>query len=484
LGYENIFNENNEYNNKLKQYNEKVKKVFPETSINKDLVRNSQIKELPRYIYEWLLYKFTENGELSSKNKKKLFDLIEKHYPDPEKIELYKYQIIKELKTLSILNKYTAILNARSGDYDVYFPFFANESKNVNLIESIVDKYQGLLVNGIWGIASIVYDPMKDRPFTMNSFSPVQIEEVHFDKFINARKSFTLLEWMDLLINTMGLKPKQFSSISEKMYLITRLIPYVQNNFNMIEMGPKGTGKSFLHKNISTYVHVISGGIISRAELIFHVGKGKKGLLLTNDVVVFDDFSNIKLQNANEVIGKLKNYMADGLIDVGSFKENSNAAIIIMGNVELNEDGIPANRFYFRTLPPPMQESAFLDRISAFIPGWKLRPIRQDDLSTDYGLIGDWFSEILHSLKKKNFIYLVEDMVKFRGKKTRARDVEHMKMCASGFIKLLFPDGVLDLDDWNLVIKFSIELRQRVIDQLSRIDPEYQGIQFEFDIMQ
>jgi ATP-dependent Lon protease len=484
LGYENVFNGNNEYNNKLKQYNEKVKMIFSETSINKDLVRNSQVKELPRYIYEWLLYKFTENGELSSKNKKKLFDLIEKHYPDPEKIELYKYQIIKEQKTLSILNKYKVILNARSGNYEVYFPFFANESKNVNLIESIVDKYKGLLVNGIWGIASIVSDPTKDRPFTMNSFSPVQIEEVHFNKFINARKSFTLLEWMDLLINTMGLKPNQFPSISEKMYLITRLIPYVQNNFNMIEMGPKGTGKSFLHKNISTYVHVISGGTISRAELIFHVGKGKKGLLLTNDVVVFDDFSNIKLQNANEVIGKLKNYMADGLIDVGSFKENSNAAIIIMGNVELNEDGIPANRFYFRTLPKPMQESAFLDRISAFIPGWKIRPIRQDDLSTDYGLIGDWFSEILHSLKKKNFIYLVEDMVKFRGKKTRARDVEHMKMCASGFIKLLFPDGELDLDDWNLVIKFSVELRQRVIDQLSRIDPEYQDIKFEFDIMQ
>jgi len=478
------FNGKNEIGDVVSSYNEKVKKFFTETSINKDLVRNSHARELPRYIFEWLLYKFTENGELSPENKRRLFELIEKHYPDPEQVEYYKYLIIKDHQTLSILNKYEVSLNARTEEYDVYLPFFSGEAKNIRIVESIVDQYKGLLINGIWGIAQIINDPTHNRPFTINSFNPVQIEEVHLDQFIQARKAFTLSEWIDLLINTMGLNPNKFPKLQDKIYLITRLIPYVQNNFNLIEMGPKGTGKSFLHKNISTHVHVIGGGTISRAELIYHMGKNKKGLLLTNDVVVFDDFSNIQFKNASEVIGKLKNFMADGLIDVGSFKENSNAAIVIMGNVDLNEDGIPANRFYFRSLPKTMQESAFLDRISAFIPGWRLHPIRQEDLSVDYGLIGDWFSEILHSLRKKNFIYLVENMISFKGQKTRARDTNHMKATASGLIKLLFPDEILDLDDWDLIANFSVELRQRVMDQLGRIDPEFRDTKFDYEIVQ
>ena len=477
-------NETKENVDEVDEYKNKVKSIFQETSINKDLVRNAHIRELPRYIYEWLLYKFTVDGELSPDNKRKLFELIEKHYPDPEQVEYYKYLLTKEKQPLSILNKYEVSLNVMTEEYNVYFPFFAGESKNIRIIDNIVDQYKGLLINGIWGIAKIENDPRYNRPLTISSFNPVQIEEVYLDKFIQARKAFTLSEWIDLLINTMGLNPKKFPTLQEKIYLIARLIPYVQNNFNLIEMGPKGTGKSFLHKNISTHVHVIGGGTISRAELIYHMGKRKKGLLLTNDVVAFDDFSNIQIRNANEVIGKLKNYMADGLIDVGAFKENSNASIIIMGNVELNEDGIPANRFYFRTLPKTMQESAFLDRISAFIPGWKLHPIRQEDLSVNYGLIGDWFSEILHSLRKKNFIYLVENMISFKGEKTRARDADHMKSTASGLIKLLFPDCNLDLDDWEFIANFSLDLRQRVMDQLSRIDPEFQDYTFKYEIVQ
>ncbi|MHA1283970.1 MAG: BREX system Lon protease-like protein BrxL [Promethearchaeota archaeon] len=469
----------------MEDYNEKVKTIFKNTSINKLLVRETIIRELPRYIFEWLLSHYTEeNGEIPPENKRRLYNLIEKHYPEPEKLELYKKKLIKDHETLEILNKYKITLNVLSQDYEVYFPFFAGDSRYVSISEGIIDQYKGLLINGLWGIATINYSPDDHKPFTITKFYPVQIEEVFLEEYINARTHFTLSEWIELLINTMGLNPKSFPSISEKIYLISRLIPYVQNNYNLIEMGPKGTGKSFLHKNISTHVHVISGGAITRAELIYHLGKQRKGLILNNDVVVFDDFSNIQIKGANEVIGKLKNYMADGLIDVGSFRENSNCSIVIMGNVELNEDGIPANRFYFTNLPKPMQESAFLDRISAFIPGWKIHPIRQEDLSENYGLIGDWFSEILHSLRKKNFIHLIENNIIFKGKKVRARDLYHLKATASGLIKLLFPNGVLDIDDWELIAQFSIELRQRVIDQLSRIDPEFLGIKFKYEIAQ
>ncbi|MHA1767818.1 MAG: BREX system Lon protease-like protein BrxL [Promethearchaeota archaeon] len=477
--------ENQKEKEKEKNYNDKIKRIFAETSINKVLVRDNLFREIPRYIFEWLLAKFTEeNGILTPENKKKLYQLIEEHFPEPENIEVYKKRILKDYETIHILNKFKVSLNALSQEYEVYFPFFAGDSRYVRIEESIVDQYKGLLLNGLWGIATLVHDPSKNKPFSITSFSPVQLEEVYLEQYVEARKYFSLSEWVDLLINTMGLNPDRFPSIPEKIYLLTRMIPYVQNNYNLVEMGPKGTGKSFFHKNISTHVHVIGGGTISRAELIFHMGKKQKGILFANDVVVFDDFSNIRIVDANEVIGKLKNFMADGLIDVGSFKENSNASIVVMGNVELNEDGIPANRFYFKNLPKAMQESAFLDRISAFIPGWKIHPIAQEDLSEDYGLIGDWFSEILHSLRKKNFMHMVESNIIFRGEKVRARDSFHLKATASGLIKLLFPDGILDYEDWKLIAKFSCDLRQRVIDQLGRIDPEFRDIRFKYEITQ
>ncbi|MBD3212120.1 MAG: BREX system Lon protease-like protein BrxL [Candidatus Lokiarchaeota archaeon] len=481
-------NVKNKADNKLEHktpenYTEKVKEIFPETSINKELVQNTRVRDLPNYIFEWLLYKFTDEGVLTQENKKKLYKLIEKHYPDPENLEYYKYQIIKEREKISILNRYDVSLNARTEEYTVNFPFFASESRNVHILEEIVDQNKGLL-NGLWGISTISHDPTFEKPFLITDFSPVQIEEVYLDKYIEARKNFTLPEWVNLMINTMGLNPEQYPTAEEKIYLISRIIPYVQNNFNLVEMGPKGTGKSYFHKNISTHVHVIGGGTISRAELIFHMGKKKKGLLLTNDVVVFDDFSNIKISGASEVIGKLKNFMADGIIDVGSFKETSNASVVIMGNIALTEHGFPANKFYFGNLPKSMQESAFLDRMSAFIPGWRLHPVRPKDLSKDYGLIGDWFSEILHHIRKKSFIPDVENMIEFKGKKARVRDSEHMKATAAGLIKLLFPDGKMDLDDWHLIAKFAVNLRQRVITQLGRIDPEFLDIQLDYDIIE
>lgn len=470
-------------------YREKVRAIFKNTSIDKSLVQTVRVRELPRYIFEWLLSHHVEDsGELTAENKKQLYDLIERHFPDTKNLELYKDMIIMDHEKLHILNKYQVTLDARREEYGIYFPFFANESRNVMLDPTIVVENKGLLVNGLWGIATIAKNLLNraldiNRPFIITGFSPVQIKQVKLEKFIEARKKFTLPEWVGLLINTMGLNHAAFPSVEEKMYLLTRLIPYAENNFNLVEMGPKGTGKSFLHKNISTHVHVIGGGIISRAELIFNIGTKKKGLLLTNDVVVFDDFSNIEIKGANEVIGKLKNYMADGYLDAGSFKEPSNASVVFMGNIALNEDGQPATDFYFRTLPKPMQESAFLDRIAAFIPGWILHPIRKRDYAQDYGLIGDWFSEILHSLRKKNFISEVENMIRFTGRKTRARDIELMKTTVSGLMKLLYPDGEMENEDWHLVAKYAVEMRQRVINQLGRIDPEYKNITLDYEVL-
>ncbi|MHA1758133.1 MAG: BREX system Lon protease-like protein BrxL, partial [Promethearchaeota archaeon] len=333
------------------RYNQKVCEIFAKQAINKDLVRSSQGFDLPRYIFEWLLSKYQENGELNPDKKRELFTLIEKHYPEPEKLEYYKYRMIKEKETIHILNHYQVKLDARTEKYSIYFPFFASESSNIEIANHIVDENKGLLLNGLWGIASIKHEPFKPKPFHISEFSPVQIREVYLDDYIQARSSFTLPEWVELLINTMGLNPKGFETVREKMYLIARLLPYVEKNYNLVEMGPKGTGKSFLHKNISTHVHVIGGGMVSRAQFFYHISKRQKGLILTNDVVVFDDFSNIRIKGADELIGKLKNYMADGYVDVGSYKESSNGSIVIMGNLAIGENGMPLDKFYFRNLP-------------------------------------------------------------------------------------------------------------------------------------
>ncbi|MHA1274809.1 MAG: BREX system Lon protease-like protein BrxL [Candidatus Helarchaeota archaeon] len=469
---------------KNNQYQEKILEIFGDAVINKELVKSTHVFDLPRYIFEWLLSKYADGGSLSPDKKRELYTLIEKHYPDPEKLEYYKYRILKDHENVHILNHYRVRLDARSGEYNIYFPFFASESSHIAISEQIVKENKGLLLNGLWGIASIGYDPNSlNRPFSIDEFSPVQIEEVHLDEYIRARSAFTLSEWMELLINTTGLNPTGFPTLEKKIYLLTRLIPYVEKNYNLIEMGPKGTGKSFFHKNISTHVHVIGGGTISRAQLFYHISKRQKGLILTNDVVVFDDFSNIEIKGANEVIGKLKNYMADGVVDVGSYKESSKSSVVIMGNIRIGRDGFPYDDFYFYNLPRPMQESAFLDRLCAFIPGWKLHPIRPKDLSNNYGLIGDWFSEILHSLRKKSFIPEIEENLQFNGYKIRQRDINYMKATASGLIKILYPDGILDEEDWRIVGQYTVDFRQRVLEQLANIDPEYRKITVEYEIL-
>ncbi|MHA2000026.1 MAG: BREX system Lon protease-like protein BrxL, partial [Promethearchaeota archaeon] len=381
----------------IKRYNDKIKTIFRETCINKALVHDQRARELPRYIFEWLISKHQTDGQLTPENKRDMYRLIEEHYPDPENIELYKHQILMENETLHILNPYKVSIDARSEKYVIYFPFFSSETRNIDIVESIVNQNKGLLTSGLWGIASITKGAPHKPPFFINAFSPVQIEEVHLDQFIAARAQFNIVEWVELLINTIGLNPTSFPTVNEKMLLLTRLLPYVEPNYNLIEMGPKGTGKSFIHKNTSTHSHVIGGGTISRAQLFYNLGKESRGILLTNDVVVFDDFSNLRIEQANEVIGKLKNFMNDGIIDVGRIRETCGASVMIMGNVELDQDGFPANNFFFRNLPREMQESAFLDRIAGFIPGWQLHPIRKRDLSMNYGLIGDWFSELLHA---------------------------------------------------------------------------------------
>jgi len=463
-------------------YQRKIKTVFGDTIINKELLKIANNIDLPRYIFEWLLSKYTIDGKLNSEKKRALFDLIEKHYPDPDKLEYNKYLLLKERKKISILNHYKVRIDARTEKYEIYFPFFASESQNISISDFMVHENKGLLLNGLWGIATLEYDSAGPRPFRISSFSPVQIQEVHLEDYIKARSSFSLPEWVNILINTMGLNPDGFPTVREKMYLLARLLPYVETNFNLIEMGPKGTGKSFLHKNISTHVHTIGGGTISRAQLFYHISKRQKGLILTNDVVVFDDFTNIRLQGANEVIGKLKNYMADGYVDVGSYKETSNSSVVIMGNLAIGRDGHPREMFYFTVLPKAMQESAFLDRICAFIPGWLLHPIRPDDLSSDYGLIGDWFSEILHALRKKSFIPEIQEMINFYGEKIRQRDINFMEATASALIKVLFPDGIMDLDDWHLIAQFSVDMRQRVIEQLAFIDTEFQDIKLNYEL--
>jgi len=463
-------------------YDLMVKKVFKDACINKMLVHDSHARELPRYIFEWLVSKYQSDGNLTPEAKQELYQLIDEHFPEPERIELYKYRILRQGEEIALLNPLRVRIDSLSNTFVPYMPFFAGESKHLLISDEIVDKNKGLLLNGLWGISTIAPGTSDYKPFKIKSFTPVQIEEVRIEDFIEARGFFSLPEWVDLLINTMGLNPREFPSIAEKVYLVARLIPYVENNFNLVEMGPKGTGKSFIHKNISTHVHVIGGGTVSRAQLFYQLARNERGLLLMNDVVVFDDFSNIRLEQANEVIGKLKNYMADGKVDVGKFNEAATTSVVIMGNVAINEQGEPRERFHFRNLPREMQESAFLDRIAAFIPGWRLHAIRGQDLSSNYGLIGDWFSEVLHQFRRRNhYMADIETKIHFNG---RTRDETCAKATASGLIKLLFPNKNLADEDWRFVAKIAVDMRQRVLDQLAYIDAEFQDKHVSFDIIQ
>ncbi len=445
----------------------KVKEYFQDLVIYKLNSRKQEFSRIPRFIAEYFIMKFNPEGLLTLENKNRISEVINKYYPEPS----YKEKILSDIlvhKSVEILGEFKVKTVLKDNSYHFQIPIL--NITNSKVLDEIVLNNQNLLISGMWGIAEIKYIEDKASNLLVTKFTPFQIPEFSLDFIIDRRDLFTLEEWVDLLINTIGLRDDIYT-MREKLLYLCRLIPLVENNISMMELGPKNTGKTYFFREMSYYTHIISGGIISPAVLFFHGTYKEPGLLATKDVVIFDEISKIELPRKDETIGKLKDYLESGNFDRLGRKIRSQTSFVMLGNIFVKKDSTPLEKRYLNSLPESMQDTAFIMRINGIIPGWEFPEIkkREENLSNGYGFVGDYFCEFLHAFRRENFQTLIEEHVELSSD-FNIRDQKAVLRTASGLLKILRPDKDFNEDLLKIIMDLAIELRQYIVEQIHLFD--------------
>ena len=420
----------------------------------------------------------------------KLSAFVRTHYPEPKD----KDKILHDLMTsgqYNLIDEYKVEVNIKEGLHKTIIPCI--NVRDARIMDSILEKHPNLLRSGLWGMGILKYMPEPateaetdiKSPIIITKFEPFQASNINFSDFCAKRKEFSLAEWIDVLINTIGLNPEVYTQRT-KLILLSRLITLVEGNTNLMELGPKATGKTYLYRNISFYTRIISGGRVSPAVLFYNIAARTFGELAAKDCVVFDEISRISFSNPDEMMGKMKDYMVDGHFERGLKKAHSTCSLNFTGNVEV-EGEVPIEEFA-NVLPEFLRkDSAFVDRIHGFIPGWELPKIMQSEihLSKNYGFVNDYFCEILHELRKQDFqIHITKDVELSSDEKVTIRDEKAIKKTAAGLLKVLCPNDEFGDDELKLCMDIAIEYRQRVADWLHKLSPgEFKRKHFRYKII-
>ena len=445
----------------------KLKNVFADAVVKKDLMLYGHIGRLPRFIAEYLIGtvcgdRITEDGL------KKISEIVDKYYREPQEKDVVKYELVKkgsiriiaELKVGKDIEtglNYAELLNIPIGE-EIIVP------------DEIVEENPRLLEMGVWGMVGLEYNPDATIKVRVTDFKPFQITEVNLEDFRKGRSEFTTDEWIDALISTIGYNPTQLP-LRKKLLILTRLLPLVEENLNLIELGPRGTGKTYVFSNMSFYSRIFSGGRVSPAVLIWNLARDLPGEIPTRDCVVFDEISKIRFENASEITGKLKQYMESGEYERGRRKGSSGCSLVFVGNIDVAGER-PVEEFTY-VMPEELRDKAFVDRLHGFIPGWEIPKVgkAKQYLSHYYGFAVDYFSEIMHQLRKRiEFIAYVNDHVEVKGT-DKIRDEKAVKRVAAALLKLICPDGNFSKEDLKLVMDMALEYRQRIATWLHHMDP-------------
>jgi len=461
--------------------NDKINQHFPGLVVRKDLVK--QVKGnaiVPTYVLEYLLGQYcATNDEASIESGiETVKDILRKHYV--HRNEANKIQSdIKERGRYKVIDRISVVLNEKT---DAYEAVFENLGIKKVAVDSITVKQNPkLLVTGIWCIADVQYEFSEDSrisPWILETLKPIQIANYDFDAFVTARAEFTLDEWIDVLMQTIGFNPEAFGRRSKLLQLM-RLIPYVERNYNIIELGPKGTGKSHIYSEFSPHGQLISGGEVSIPKLFVNNSNGRIGLVGFWDVVAFDEFAGRAKTAKQALVDIMKNYMANKTFSRGVQTMGAEASFSFVGNTDHNVPYMLKNSDLFEALPPQFHDSAFIDRIHAYLPGWEVDVIRGEMFTGGYGFIVDYLAEILRHLRSDDLsnrhqaFFSLSDSIS-----TRDRDAINKTM--SGLMKLLFPAGGETEEDVEELLKLAIESRKRVKDQLKRIDATYPIVEFSY----
>ena len=463
--------------------NLKLKEVFRGKVVNKAHTINTGVDEFPRYVLEYLIDNycseetFHEDMETVVRRLKETFV----YGAEAEKIRHY----IRENRSHSVI----ASLEARLVETeDRYWGTISAINENfVNIPESVVRQYPMLLSGGMWGTIDLTYDETeihnkKIRPFKITAFTPFQVSVINLDEFIERRKEFSADEWIDILVNSCGLDPEQMTRRQKLLYLC-RCIPLVETNANMVELGPRETGKTYLYRNISYYAHVLSGGKATPAQLFINLNTGRIGEVGVRDAVVFDEIANTDFTDPRSFVSIMQGYMQDAKFSRGKKEILAFASLVFVGNLDIQGD-LPHEKYYhlFEPLPDFLQVIAFLDRIHGYLPGWEIPKLTPNSYSRDYGFVTDYFCEIMHELRRFDLLGAIRSRFEVVDHARRAhgvsgRDQRAVMKTTSGLLKLLHPDGRVSDEELEDILSLSCELRQRVRDQLHLIAPgEYDRI--------
>ena len=433
---------------------------------------------VPTYVLEYLLgqYCASNDEEVIAEGLEKVKQVIQNNYVHRAEAESVK-GLIRENGRHRIIDKVTVLLNEKSDEYQAYFSNLG--LSNVPIGTEYIKKNPKLLSgNGVWCIVTVGYisgEDVKVR-WEIQNLKPIQISNIDIQEYIDQRKNFTTEEWIDFLIHTIGLNPEKFNR-REKLISLARLLPHVENNFNFMELGPKGTGKSHVFQELSPYGVLVSGGDVTSARLFVKMSGNKEilGLVGYWDVVAWDEFEQQKGRTTDAVlIDTMQNYLANKSFNRGKGTHEASASMVFVGNTKHTVPFMLKNSHLFESIPTSFVKGAFLDRIHLYNPGWEIKMLKKDSFSKGYGLITDYIAAVLHELRNNDLTNMLKDYAKFDPSLSE-RDHLAIRKTFSGMVKLLYPDLKMTDEEAFELVDFAAEGRKRVKDQLYIIDETFKA---------
>lgn len=460
---------------------DKINEHFAGFVVRKDLVKAVKGNAIvPTYVLEYLLgqYCATDDEASVAMGIETVKEILRKHYVHRSEAGLVQ-STIKERGRYKVIDQVSVSLNEKTDAYEAVFENLG--IKRVAIDSATVKAHPKLLVTGIWCIADVQYEFSEDSrisPWIIDTLKPIQIARVDYDGYREIRDKFTTEEWIDLLMQSIGFDPSLFGRRSKLLQLL-RLIPFVERNYNLIELGPKGTGKSHIYSEFSPHGQLISGGEITVPKLFVNNSNGRIGLVGYWDVVAFDEFAGREKTANKALVDIMKNYMANRQFSRGVNPMGAEASFAFVGNTDHNVPWMLKNSDLFEALPSQFHDSAFIDRLHAYLPGWEVDIIRGEMFTSGYGFIVDYLAEILRHLRAEDFSHR-SDRYFTIPVQTHIRDRAAISKTMSGLLKLIFPNGGETEAEVEELLRFAIECRKRVKDQLLRIDSTFESADFYY----
>ena len=467
----------------MSEINKKLRACFDGKIVRKDLTKS--IKEganVPVYVLEFLLGQYCSSDEPSviEEGVNNVKRILAENYVRPDEAQKI-LSVLRQRGSYTVIDKITVNLNIKKDTYEAEFSNLG--IKAIPISEEYPSKFDRLLCGGIWCIVQLDYEYIEEdkgaSPIHIRKLTPIQMPHVDIDELKQGRKAFTQEEWMDVMLRSIGMEPDALS-YREKWLLLARMLPLVENNFNLCELGPRSTGKSHIFKEISPNSILVSGGQTTVANLFYNMGRKTVGLVGLWDCVAFDEVAGINFKD-KDGIQIMKDYMASGSFARGKEEKAASASMVFVGNINQSVDVLLKTSSLFDPFPPEMgTDTAFLDRMHCYIPGWEIPKFRPHHFTNDYGFITDYLAEFIRELRKEQYGDALDKYFRL-GKNLNQRDTIAVRKMVGGFIKLLYPDGEFTKEQLEEILKISLEMRRRVKEQLKKLGGmEFYDVNFSY----